>query len=181
MPPRDYTIDLSVASDAAISDDTLYRYNLQRVWDRALPVCVWLLLNPSKADQIEDDLTIKKCMEYARRWGCGAIVVVNLYAFRSKDPAKLFTVPNPVGPDNEAAVRAAGAIAGAPGGKVIAGWGGSGAGPHYKAVIAQTLGWLRMESGLAIECLGKTAEGYPRHPSRLAYATPLEPFEIAVP
>ncbi len=47
---------------------------------------VWVMLNPSTADHVHDDPTIRRCMGFARAWGYGGIAVVNLYAWRATDP-----------------------------------------------------------------------------------------------
>jgi hypothetical protein len=40
------------------------------------------MLNPSTADDRVDDPTIRRCVALAKRWGFGAIDVVNLFAWR---------------------------------------------------------------------------------------------------
>src|ERR1044072_1939098 len=77
-----------------------YRYNLRREWDESLPTVLFVMLNPSTADEAKDDPTIRRCMTFARDWGYGRIIVANLFAFRATDPAQLKQVDDPVGPDN---------------------------------------------------------------------------------
>ena len=59
-----------------------YRYSLRRLWDEKRPGVLWVMLNPSTADANADDPTVRRCMGYARSWGCGSIEVVNLCAWR---------------------------------------------------------------------------------------------------
>jgi hypothetical protein len=90
--------DLDVKREATISACGLYRYDLHRVWgnvDKTLPV---VMVNPSKADASIDDPTITDLMKRARRWGYGAIVVMNLFAFRATDPSELDGAVDPIGP-----------------------------------------------------------------------------------
>lgn len=47
------------------------------------------MLNPSTADSNIDDPTIRRCMNFAKNWGYGAIAVYNLYSYRSTDPRQL--------------------------------------------------------------------------------------------
>jgi hypothetical protein len=47
------------------------------------------MLNPSTADHVEDDLTTRRCIKYAERWGYGGIMIGNLYPFRAKRPKDL--------------------------------------------------------------------------------------------
>lgn len=76
-------------SGATLSACGKYRYDLWREWDASGSVAVFIMLNPSTADALKDDPTIRKCMALARLWGCGAIRVVNLFAFRATDPRHL--------------------------------------------------------------------------------------------
>jgi hypothetical protein len=76
-----------VAASADIRGD--YRYKLTRVWDAALSTLTFVLLNPSTADAVQVDPTLRRCMAFARREGYGGLDVVNLYAFRTKDPKVL--------------------------------------------------------------------------------------------
>jgi len=66
--------------------DGQYRWTLERVW-RAGPHVCWIMLNPSTADHLIDDPTILRCIHFTQLWGYGGFVVVNLYPFRSPNPA----------------------------------------------------------------------------------------------
>lgn len=100
MTDRPYT-----AAGAEI--DGAYRYKLWREWDCDLPACTWIMLNPSTADAEEDDPTIRKCVGFAKRWNCGRIEVVNLFALRATNPRELYSHTDPVGPRNNEAIRLA--------------------------------------------------------------------------
>lgn len=105
--------------DAVISLCRQYRYWLSRQWDTSLPMVCFIMLNPSTADDNEDDPTIRKCTGFARRMGYGAIQVVNLFALRSTDPTKLRTAMDPIGPDTDEWIcQTAGACR-----RVICAWG----------------------------------------------------------
>lgn len=45
---------------------------------------------------------IRRCIGFARRWVCGRLVVLDLFAFRTTEPADLRQVEEPVGPKNRA-------------------------------------------------------------------------------
>lgn len=81
----------SMITDACISPCERYRYWLTRRWDLSLPVVTFLMLNPSTADARKDDATIRKCIGFAKAWGYGGIIVINLFALRSRNPEDLFT------------------------------------------------------------------------------------------
>ena len=72
----------SVERWAEISNDGQYRYLLGRRWDATLPECTFVMLNPSTADAKQDDPTIRRCINFAKSYGCGSLLVGNLYAFR---------------------------------------------------------------------------------------------------
>jgi hypothetical protein len=157
------------ARGAELSPDERYRYRLWRTWDRALPSVVWVMLNPSTADASTDDLTLKKCQGFARQWGFGGVLVVNLFAWRETDPDRLAERAaegaDVVGPENNRRLRAA--IRGAH--LVVCAWG---AHPIARSRASAVLAMI--PENVACDCLGRTSEGAPRHPSRLAYATPRE-------
>jgi hypothetical protein len=62
-------------------------------------------LNPSTADEVEDDRTIRRCISYAKQWGYGGIIVANLFAYRTPSPAEMMVSTDPVGPENDRWLR----------------------------------------------------------------------------
>lgn len=71
---------------ATISSCGKYRYRLSRVWDFEGETVCFIGLNPSTADASNDDPTIRRCINYAKSWGYGGIVMVNLFCFRATNP-----------------------------------------------------------------------------------------------
>lgn len=62
------------------------------------------MLNPSTADADSDDPTIRRCTDFAGRWGMAELRVVNLFALRTHDPRQLLSPANsldPIGPEND--------------------------------------------------------------------------------
>src|SRR5206468_3458260 len=90
-------------SSAHFSSCRTWRYSLTRdVAARdADGTCTFVGLNPSTADETQDDPTIRRCMDFARRWGYARLAMVNLYAFRSTDPRVLRDAADPVDPEND--------------------------------------------------------------------------------
>lgn len=73
-------------------DGNTHRVILTRRWAPG-PIMVTCGLNPSTADGLTDDPTIRKDIGFASRLSCGAIAKVNLHTFRSTNPKGLRAVP----------------------------------------------------------------------------------------
>lgn len=93
-----------IVTSASISGD--YRYRLGRAWAGG-PTCTFIMLNPSTADADQDDPTIRRCVGFAKALGCGALEVVNLYAYRATNPRDLLRQDERVGPENDYWLREA--------------------------------------------------------------------------
>jgi hypothetical protein len=87
----------NITKDAILSKDRKYRYLLSRIWDDSKPKVVFIGLNPSTADELEDDPTITRCINFANSWGYGGIYMLNLFAYRTTYPKKLFKAHSPIG------------------------------------------------------------------------------------
>jgi hypothetical protein len=111
-------------------------------------------LNPSTADETQDDPTIRRCIGYAKAWGFGGIYMLNLFAYRTTDPAKLALVHDPIGPKNDEFLQ----MYLTPAGLNIACWGNGGKLMNRGRVVVELLG----KDNLA--CLGTTKSGEPKHP-----------------
>ena len=74
---------------AIISECNLYRYELHRIWDKSKPKVLFIMLNPSTADAMNDDATTIRCVNYANRWGFGSMMIGNIYPYRAKSPRRL--------------------------------------------------------------------------------------------
>lgn len=97
-----------IKSTAEFSPCRKYRYDLRRVWNtegEPLRLCHFVMLNPSTADQFQDDPTVSRCQVRARELGFNGLVVSNIFAWRSTDPWALYDLSDPVGPDNDDWIR----------------------------------------------------------------------------
>ena len=157
-----------VKSSAIISDDGRYRYTLTREWGQGPRIC-WIMLNPSTADVEHDDPTIRRCIGYAKREGCGSMVVVNLFAFRTTWPKELWAAG--IGaPEAANWCYVAEAISESP--VVVAAWGAL---QRWRASSSQT--WQNIQArrfDVELQCLGKTKDGSPRHPLYCRADVPLQ-------
>jgi hypothetical protein len=160
-------------SGAIISPCGAYRYHLWRRWDDCLPTMVWVMLNPSTADASVDDPTIRRCIGFAKREGCGGISVLNVFALRATDPSELLRHPDPFGPENESYLGYARQVALMT--ILVLGWGAKMTDRrlrhHYRC--AETLVVTQKP-----KCFGTTKSGDPRHPLYLKADAPLVPWSI---
>jgi hypothetical protein len=142
-------------SDARFSPCRTWRYTLTRQFGPG-PTCMFCCLNPSTADEVKNDPTVRRCIGYARKWGFGSYVMTNIFGYRSTDPKGLLAVDDPVGPDNDVAIRRVAGWSSL----VVAAWGVHGA---LNGRGEQVMKMLH-EIGVAVFCLGTTKAGHPRHP-----------------
>lgn len=147
-----------------------YRYLLTRWWAPG-PVMTWIMLNPSRADEVSDDATVGRCVGFARAADCSAIAVTNLCAWRARDPRELRQTTDPVGPDNDAWISAT--VHAAAGGPVVAAWGARAEPARVQAVLELLAG---CPIQCPVQCLGTTADGQPRHPLYVPARTALQPL-----
>lgn len=134
---------------------------------------LFVLLNPSTADGQTDDATLRRLIAFAKLWGFGSLVVVNLYAFRATNPGELRVVQDPIGPENRKYIILHALKAD----RVMCGWGNN-AEPSRVAYVVDDIRATR--SGLfkpnVLYCLGVTKQGQPLHPLRLRKDTKLREY-----
>jgi hypothetical protein len=152
--------------DAKISDDGVYRYWLSRRIGMGERTVAFIGLNPSTADALKDDPTIRRCVWFARTWGFDWLLMANLHALRATNPKLLVTAEDPIGPDNAEYLKWVVKRSEI----VVAAWGA-----HRLHCTAHAfVGWLR--SLPYVHCLGTTQGGHPRHPLYISRASSLKPF-----
>lgn len=160
-------------SGAVISDCGQFRYHLWRRWNPDLPTMVWVMLNPSTADATADDPTIRRCIGFAKREGCGGISVRNVFALRATDPAELAKHPDPFGPENEAYLLHARNVSLLT--VMVLGWGAKLTDRRLREY------YRRAEVCCVVNqpyCFGTTKAGDPRHPLYLKGDAPLEKWVL---
>jgi hypothetical protein len=160
-------------SGAIISPCGAYRYHLWRRWDECLPTMCWVMLNPSTADATQDDPTIRRCIGFARREGCGGISVRNVFALRATDPSELAKHADPFGPENEAHLLSARSVSALT--VLVLGWGAKIANKRLLHYYRHAEGCLRPQKP---KCFGITQKGDPRHPLYLPAGAKLAEWQI---
>jgi len=155
-----------VIRDAVFSLCGQYRYSLTRRWLLGQGHALWVMLNPSTADAMVDDPTVRRLIGFSQAFGLAGLTVVNLFAFRATDPRELADAEDPVGSGNDAAIRAA--LDAGPD-LVVAGWGSgssrAGVSGRVEAVVE-----ILAAAG-PVHHLGLTKDGHPRHPLYLRACT----------
>ena len=134
---------------ALLSEDNIYRYQLSRIWDEEKPKILFIMLNPSTADEFVEDPTIRRVVNYAKDWGYGGVYVGNLYAFRSTDPKGLKCIADPIGPENINHIQTLISLVD----KVIYAWGNEQKEPDWLKKIVETP-----------YCIEISKKGIPKHP-----------------
>ncbi len=75
---------------SAIFDKSMkYRYSLSKEWDQHKDKVVFIMLNPSIADDEEEDKTTRRCIYFAEKFGYGSLEIVNLFAYITPYPRDL--------------------------------------------------------------------------------------------
>ena len=148
-------------STATYSDCECYRYALTRTWDAEARRVLFVMLNPSKATEVQNDPTVERCERRARALGFGAFQVTNIFAWRDTDPFQMRKAADPIGPENDAAIRAGAAWAD----QIIAAWGTHGAHLDRGRQVARIL----RDLGKPLYSLGLSKHGHPKHPLYISY------------
>ena len=161
---------LGLGGYAVFNEARTHRYLLYRRWGYG-PDMTWIMLNPSTADAFADDPTIRRCISFTRREGCGSLRVVNLFALRATDPRELRKHPDPVGPSNDQTID----VEASRGTFIAAAWGADATAIERGREVGRRL----IAAGLSLACLGVTSAGHPRHPLYVRSDAPLIPWEAA--
>ena len=154
-------ITIEVQKSGAIFDDEQkYRYALWRSWEldrwTALKAITFIGLNPSTADAIKDDATIRSCRRLAREWGFLGLIMVNLFAYRATHPAWMKEAFDPEGEENDDYIKQAVQLSGL----TVCCWGNHGS---FMARGRKVIDMLT-DGHHQVYHLGLTKSGEPRHP-----------------
>lgn len=152
--------------DAKLSDCRKYRFALWRIWDDSKPHVMFIGLNPSTADEAEDDPTISRCISYAKSWGFGGVCMANLFSYRATEPAVMLTAEDPVGLENDQWLVKLASEAGL----VVAAWGNIGGHMGRSQKVKLLLPGLH--------CLKVNKSGEPAHP--LYQKGTLQPVPLSI-
>ena len=143
---------MGLSVNAVFSPDRKYRYTLWRHWIGGTGYAMFIGLNPSTADEVADDPTIRRCIGFAKSWGYAGLCMTNLFAYRATNPADMIDFELPIGADNDKHIMDVAKDAGV----IVAAWGAlgnwRGRGRHMRALLPN-LHYLKL-----------TKDGHPAHP-----------------
>lgn len=139
----------------ALLDETRkYRYVLTRKINQKPPI-LFIMLNPSTADEFQDDPTIRRIIGFTKSWGYGVSIVMNIFAYRSSDPSELRKAIDPIGRLNDYYLDLVSNHVD----KIIVAWGVNG---NYLKRAKKVIDRLPLRN--KVFCLEMTKGGYPKHP-----------------
>jgi hypothetical protein len=156
-------------------DNDEHRIILERWWDGDdYPVAgegwLWIGMNPSGAEADVNDLTIAKECEWTKRGDARHYVKCNIGTYRWTDSRTLGkALIQLIHLDNLAVIRGEAERAA----RIVI---STGKPPDELTGAARTLFRTLKQDDRKMHCLGLTKDGWPKHSSRLAYATPFEEF-----
>lgn len=153
---------MDIKRDAKFDSARKYRYLLSRKWDVNLPQVTFVMLNPSKANEYEDDPTLRRCIQFAKDWGYGSLEVVNLFAYIATNPRELYQADNPVGLENNSYIQ----ISTNRAKLIVLAWGANDYVRKNRDREQEVLALISAQQKL--HCLKLTKYGYPHHPVRLS-------------
>ena len=132
------------------------RYSLWRIWEKTGDYLLFIGLNPSTANGIKDDPTIRRLINFAKSWGFGGLFCGNLFSLVSSNPANLLyeSAVELQGGPNDQAIKRMREIATL----VLVGWGTWGI--HASSRAEDVLALV----GEPVHCLKVTRKGEPAHP-----------------
>ena len=161
-----------------------YRWILKRELFNGKKTIVFIGLNPSKANSVNDDRTLIRIINFCSRWKYKNIYLINLFGLISSSPSELLKNIDPVGGNNDLITL-----------KVLDFW-------RENSNCDLWLGWgdkgrlfgrdrivLKLIKNLSniepnennyyrrVLSLGSTKKGSPRHPLYMPNESFLKPFE----
>jgi hypothetical protein len=143
-----------------------HRFSLLREWDPNGRTILFIGLNPSMADDVYDDPTIRRVINFAKSWKFGRLYFANLFSFKTPDPKVLLeNLPDAILKETDNHLKDMISRAD----RVVVCWGSwAFVGKRAKDVLAMIPDPY---------CFGKNMDGQPKHPLYLKANTELIKYE----
>ena len=133
---------------AEFSIDKKERYSLKREWDKSKNKILYIMLNPSLADDKNDDPTIRRLINFTKKFNYGGFLVGNIFTTITPNPKEIDKSKGMSDKNFEKLLNLINNVD-----KIVYAWGNSVEEPqHLKELI------------LSPKCFGKNLNGTPKHP-----------------
>ena len=146
--------------EAEFSIDKKERYSLKREWDKSKNKILYIMLNPSFADDKDDDPTIRRLINFTKKFNSGGFLVGNIFTTITPNPKELDKSKGMSDKNFEELIKLINKVD-----QIVYAWGSSIEEPQLlkKLVINP-------------KCFGKNLNGTPKHPLYLPSQTNLINF-----
>ena len=145
---------------AEFSIDKKERYSLKREWDKSKNKILYIMLNPSFADDKDDDPTIRRLINFTKKFNSGGFLVGNIFTTITPNPKELDKSKGMSDKNFEELIKLINKVD-----QIVYAWGSSIEGPQLLKKLV-----------LNPKCFGKNLNGTPKHPLYLPSQTKLINF-----
>ena len=134
--------------EAEFSIDKKERYSLKREWDKSKNKILYIMLNPSLADDKNDDPTIRRLINFSKKFNYGGFLVGNIFTKITPNPKEIDKSKGMSDKNFEKLLNLINKVD-----QIVYAWGNSVEEPQ-----------LLKELILSPKCFGKNLNGTPKHP-----------------
>ena len=146
--------------EAEFSIDKKERYSLKREWDKSKNKILYIMLNPSLADDKNDDPTIRRLINFTKKFNYGGFLVGNIFTTITPNPKELDKSKGMSDKNFEELIKLINKVD-----QIVYAWGSSIEEPQLLKKLV-----------LSPKCFGKNVNGTPKHPLYVPSQTKLINF-----
>ena len=146
--------------EAEFSIDKKERYSLKREWDKSKNKILYIMLNPSFADDKDDDPTIRRLINFTKKFNSGGFLVGNIFTTITPNPKELDKSKGMSDKNFEELIKLINKVD-----QIVYAWGSSIEEPQLLKKLV-----------LSPKCFGKNLNGTPKHPLYVPSQTKLINF-----
>lgn len=134
--------------EAEFCSENKNRFVLKREWNKSNKKILFIMFNPSKANETKDDPTIRRLINFSKKFNYGGLIVGNLYTYISSNPNKIDRSQNISKKNIKILAKLINSVT-----DVVYAWGNNTDEPNIlKQLVDRPM------------CLGKNKDGSPKHP-----------------
>jgi len=145
---------------AEFSIDKKERYSLKREWDKSKNKILYIMLNPSLADDKNDDPTIRRLVSFTKKYNYGGFLVGNIFTTITPNPKEIDKSKGISDKNFEKLLKLINKVD-----QIVYAWGDNIEEPQLLKKLV-----------LNPKCFGKNLNGSPKHPLYLPSETKLINF-----